>query len=54
MKFVVSSLAQLLAVIVLTITLAVSLAALSLWADSGAQSDGAQPQQPSHVAAGLP
>jgi hypothetical protein len=48
MKFVVSGLAQLLAVIVLTITLAVSLAALSLWADSGAQ------QPTPHVAAGLP
>lgn len=53
MKLVVSSLAQLFVVILLTITFAVSLAALSLWADSGAQNAGSQQPTP-HVAAGLP
>jgi hypothetical protein len=35
MKIVTSSLAQLFAIILLTVTFAVSVAALSVWADSG-------------------
>ncbi len=53
MKLVFSSLAQLFIVIVLTITFAVSLAALSLWADSGAQNVSAE-QQASNLDAAAP
>ena len=44
MKEITSSLAQLLAIIFLTVTFAVSVAALSLWADSGTTSGDAQGQ----------
>jgi hypothetical protein len=44
MKEVTSSLAQLFAIILLTVTFAVSVAALSLWADSGPTAGGAQGQ----------
>jgi hypothetical protein len=54
MKLLASSLAQLFAIIVITITFAVSLAALSLWADSGAQTIDVQQQQASSIGAGLP
>jgi hypothetical protein len=49
MKELASSLAQLFAIIFLTITLAVSITALSLWADSGAQ-----PAQAVSMRAGVP
>lgn len=53
MKLVVSSLAQLFLVVVLVLTFAVSLAALSLWADSGTQNVNAD-QQASGLGAGTP
>lgn len=51
MREVADGLAQLLALIMLVITLAVSVTALSLWADSGA-SDGGARQEVSTVRAG--
>ncbi|HEX8161588.1 MAG TPA: hypothetical protein VF538_06925 [Pyrinomonadaceae bacterium] len=44
MKIITSSLAQLLAIILLTVTFAVSVAALSVWADSDTPSGDAQDQ----------
>jgi hypothetical protein len=44
MKEISSSLAQLFAIILLTVTFAVSVAALSMWADSGATVGDAQGQ----------
>jgi hypothetical protein len=44
MKEITSSLAQLFAIILLTVTFAVSVAALSVWAESGSPAGGAQGQ----------
>jgi hypothetical protein len=44
MKEISSSLAQLFAIILLTVTFAVSVAALSMWADSGTTAGDAQDQ----------
>jgi hypothetical protein len=55
MKELTRSIAQLFAIIVLMITFAVSITALSLWADSGAQNpNDAQPQQAASLHAGVP
>ncbi|MDT7604300.1 MAG: hypothetical protein QOF61_2297 [Acidobacteriota bacterium] len=54
MRLLVSSLAQLFAIIMITITFAVSITALSLWADSGATTSSTQPQALSLRAAGVP
>jgi hypothetical protein len=53
MKEVTSSLAQLFAIILLTVTFAVSVAALSVWADSGSAA-GDAPGQPVTLRAGTP
>lgn len=50
MKELVGSLAQLLAIIFLTVTFAVSVAAFSMWADSGANASSAQGQSVSLAA----
>ena len=44
MKEITSGLAQLFAIILLTVTFAVSVAALSVWADSGTTAGDAQAQ----------
>ena len=44
MKALTSSIVQLFAIIFITITFAVSVAAFSMWADSGADVGGNQPQ----------
>ena len=51
MREITSSLAQLLAIILLTVTFAVSVAALSVWADSGATAGDPQ-GQPVSLSAG--
>ena len=53
MKELGKNLAQLIFVIMLMITLAVSTAALSQWADSGASADGSQNEQDMTAAATL-
>ena len=53
MKELGTNLAQLIFVIVLMITLAVSTAALSQWASSDASTDGGQVEQSAAVAPGL-
>jgi hypothetical protein len=53
MKLLASSLAQLFVIVMLMITFAVSITALSLWADSGASAANNQPQAVS-LGAGVP
>jgi hypothetical protein len=53
MKEISSSLAQLFAIILLTVTFAVSVAALSVWADSGTTAAGDTQDQTVSQRAGL-